>query len=177
MATLRILASVGSSEGVHSLCFLEARACRPSVVNDLCVGVGDRASFLRYPLPSGGIQMITYLLPNSKPVIVSLRKSFFRSDFGVTKPFQVRDGPNTTTTIVFQKSFASDATPKRHLMAHQMKNLCGFSVFHCVEGPFGASTRVTPKMKHGAPRDEPKNGRGWGWVVPYQDHAEECSGS
>ena len=77
------------------------------------------------------------------------------------------NGPNTTTTIIFKKSFASDATPKRHLMAHQMKNLCGFSVFHCVEGPFGASSGGTPKIKNGAPRDEPKNGRGRGWVVPY----------
>ena len=52
-------------------------------------------------------------------------------------------------------------------MAQQMKNLCGFSVFHCVEGAFGASSGGAPKMKHGAPRDEPKNGRGRGWVVPY----------
>ena len=51
-------------------------------------------------------------------------------------------------------------------MAHQMKNLCGFSVFHCVEGGFGASSGGTPKMKNGAPQDEPKNGRGRGWVVP-----------
>ena len=48
-----------------------------------------------------------------------------------------------------------------------MKNLCGFSVFHCVEKPFDASSGDTPKMKNGAPRDEPKNGRGRGWVVPY----------
>ena len=59
-------------------------------------------------------------------------------------------GPNTTTTIIFQKSFASHATPKRHFMAHQRKNLCGFSVFHCVEGAFGASFGGTPKMKNGA---------------------------
>ena len=39
-------------------------------------------------------------------------------------------------------------------MAHQMKHLCGFSVFHCVEGAFGASSGGTPKMKNGAPRDE-----------------------
>ena len=53
-------------------------------------------------------------------------------------------------------------------MAHQMKNLCGFSVFHCVEGGifFGASARGTPKMKNGAPRDELKDGRGRGWAVP-----------
>ena len=79
----------------------------------------------------------------------------------------IRDGPNTTTTIILQKSFASDATPKRHLMAHQMKNLCGFSVFHCVEGAFGVSSGGVPKMKNGAPRDELKNGRGRGWAVPY----------
>ena len=60
----------------------------------------------------------------------------------------------------FPKTFASDATPKRHLMAYQMKNLCGFSVFHCIEGAFGASFiwGGTPKMKNGAPRDELKNG-------------------
>ena len=64
------------------------------------------------------------------------------------------------------KSFASDATPKRHLMARQMKNLCGLSVFHCVEGAFGASSGGTPKMKNGAPRDEPKDGCDSGWAVP-----------
>ena len=37
-------------------------------------------------------------------------------------------------------------------MAHQTKNLCGFSVFHCVEGAFGASSGGTPKMKMG-PRE------------------------
>ena len=80
----------------------------------------------------------------------------------------VRDGPTTTTTNIFQRGFASDATPKRHfLMAHQMKDLCGFSVFHCVEGAFGASSGGTPKMKNGAPRDELKNGRGRGWAVPF----------
>ena len=51
-----------------------------------------------------------------------------------------KDGPNTTTTIIFQKHFASDATAKRHLMAHQMKILCVLSVFHCVERAFGAAT-------------------------------------
>ena len=79
-------------------------------------------------------------------------------------PF-IRDGPNTTTTIIFQKSFASDATSKRHLMAHQMKNLCVFSVHDCVEGAFGAASGGTPKMKNGAPRDELKNGCGRGWAV------------
>ena len=76
----------------------------------------------------------------------------------------IRDGPNTTT-IIFQKSFASDAASKRHLMAHQMKNLCVFSVFHCVEGAFGAASGGTPKMKNGAPQNELKNGRGRGWAV------------
>ena len=71
------------------------------------------------------------------------------------------------------KSFASDATPKRHLMAHQMKNLCGFSAFHCVEGAFGASSGGYPKMKNGAPRDELKNGRGRGWAIPYEGGAKE----
>ena len=78
-----------------------------------------------------------------------------------------REGKTATTTIIFQKSFASDATPKRHLMAHQMRNLCGFSVFHCAEGAIGASFRGTPKMKNGAPQDELQDGRGGGWVVPY----------
>ena len=86
---------------------------------------------------------------------------------GKAIPYLSQDGPNTTTTIIFQKSFASDATPKRRLMAHQMNNLCGLSVFHCVEGAFGASSGGTPKMKHGAPRDELKNGCGRGWAVPY----------
>ena len=35
-------------------------------------------------------------------------------------------------------------------MAHQMKGLCVFSVFHCVEGAFGAAAGGTPKMKDGA---------------------------
>ena len=52
---------------------------------------------------------------------------------------------NTTTTIIFQKSFASDATPKRHLMTHRMKNLCLFSVFHCVEGHWVRHPGVPPK--------------------------------
>ena len=52
-------------------------------------------------------------------------------------------------------------------MAHQMKNLCVFSVFHCVEGAFGAASGGTPKMKNGAPRDELRNGRGRGWAVAY----------
>ena len=33
-----------------------------------------------------------------------------------------------------------------------MKNLCGFSVFHCVEGAFGASFGGTSKLKFG-PRE------------------------
>ena len=38
-------------------------------------------------------------------------------------------------------------------MVHQMKNLSGFSVFHCVQGAFGASSGGTPKMKNGGPRE------------------------
>ena len=53
------------------------------------------------------------------------------------------------------------------MMAHQMKNLCVFSVFHCVGGAFGAASGGTPKMKNVAPRDELKNGRGRGWAVAY----------
>ena len=63
------------------------------------------------------------------------------------------DGPNATTTIIFKKSFASDATSKWRLMAHQMRNLCVFSVFHCVEGAFGAASGGTPKMKKIGPRE------------------------
>ena len=63
---------------------------------------------------------------------------------------RIRDGPNTTTTINLKNNFGFDAAPKRHVMAHQMKNLCGFSVFHCAEGAFGASSGGTPKMKNGA---------------------------
>ena len=40
------------------------------------------------------------------------------------------------------------------------------SLFHCVEGAFGASSGGTPKMKNGAPRDELQNGCGRGWAVP-----------
>ena len=43
-------------------------------------------------------------------------------------------------------------------MAHQMKNLCVFSVFQCVEGAFGAASRGYPKNENGAPQDELKNG-------------------
>ena len=32
---------------------------------------------------------------------------------------------------------------------------------------FGAASGGTPQMKHGAPRDELKNGRGRGWVFPH----------
>ena len=84
------------------------------------------------------------------------------------RKIQLRDGPNTTTTIIFLKSFASDVASKRHLMAHdahQMQNLSVFSVFHCVEGAFGAASRSTPEMKNGVPRDELENHI---WVVPSQ---------
>ena len=39
-------------------------------------------------------------------------------------------------------------------MVHQMKNLYVFSVLHCVQGAFDASSRGTPKLKNGVPRDE-----------------------
>ena len=52
-------------------------------------------------------------------------------------------------------------------MTHRMKNLCVFSVFHCVEGAFGAASRGTPKTKNGTLPDELKNGRGRGWAVAY----------
>ena len=45
----------------------------------------------------------------------------------------------------FPNSFASDVPSKLHLMVHQMKNLCVFSVFHRIEGAFGAASRGTPK--------------------------------
>ena len=81
---------------------------------------------------------------------------------------EARGRPKHNHNQNLPKKFASDATPKWHLMAHQMKNLCGFSVFHCVEGAFGASSGGTPKMKNGAPRDELKNGRGLGWGRPLE---------
>ena len=62
-------------------------------------------------------------------------------------------------------------------MAHQMKNIIGFSVFHCVEGAFGASSVGTPKMQNGVPRDELKNGRGRGWAVPYFFSPSRCGSS
>ena len=52
-----------------------------------------------------------------------------------------------------QRSFASDAASKRHLMTDQMRNLCVLSVFQCVKGAFDtASTRGTPKLRGGAAR-------------------------
>ena len=39
-----------------------------------------------------------------------------------------------------------------------MKNLCVSSAFPRVEGAFGVASRGTTKMKHGAPRDELRNG-------------------
>ena len=57
----------------------------------------------------------------------------------------IRNGSNTTTTIIFPKSSASDVTSSRHLMAHLMK-ICVASVFHSVEGAFDASSRGTPKL-------------------------------
>ena len=67
-----------------------------------------------------------------------------------------REGPSTTTTIILQQHFASDVASNRHLMAHQRNNLCVFSLFHCVEGAFDVSSRGTPKLKYGVPRDELK---------------------
>ena len=80
----------------------------------------------------------------------------------------LRDGPNTTTTILLQRSFASDVTSNRHLMAHQMKNLCLFSVLHCVEGAgaFDASSRGTQNWKWGSARWA-QNGCGCVWAVPF----------
>ena len=45
-------------------------------------------------------------------------------------------------------------------MTHQMKNLCVFSVFHCVEAAFDATSRGISEIKNGALRDELKNGSG-----------------
>ena len=62
-------------------------------------------------------------------------------------------------------------------MAHQMKNLCGFSVFHCVEGAVGASSGGTPIMKDGAPRDElPKGvlGKGVGNTKNASEMRQKC---
>ena len=53
------------------------------------------------------------------------------------------------------------------LMAHQMQNLGVFSVFHYVEGAFGAASGGTPKIKNGVLREKVKNGRGRVSVVPY----------
>ena len=44
-------------------------------------------------------------------------------------------------------------------MAHQVRNLCLFSVFHCVDGSW-CGIQGYPKTKKGARRDELKNGRG-----------------
>ena len=66
----------------------------------------------------------------------------------------------------FPQKIASDVASKRHLMAHQMKHLCNFSVFHCAEGALDATSRGTPKVRNGVLRDELKNGCGRGWAVP-----------
>ena len=53
-------------------------------------------------------------------------------------------------------------------MAHQMKNLCGFSLCSTVyKGHLVRHLGYPKKMKNAAPRDELKNGRGRGWAVPY----------
>ena len=41
----------------------------------------------------------------------------------------------------------------------------------CVEGASAASSRVTPNLKNGVPRDDLKNGRGCVWAVPQQRHS------
>ena len=46
-----------------------------------------------------------------------------------------------------------------------MKNLCAFSVFHCVEGYLVRHPGV-PQYENEAPRDELKNGRARVWAVP-----------
>ena len=46
------------------------------------------------------------------------------------------------------------------VMAHHLLNHCFVSVFHSVEGAFGAPSRGTPEFRNGAPRDELKDGRG-----------------
>ena len=91
---------------------------------------------------------------------------------GIFEEFKVFEIPCWGVTVTgVSKISKSDAAPKWNLMAHQMKNLCGFSVFHCIEGAFGVSSGGTPKMKNGAPRDELKNGRGRCWAVPYDSTA------
>ena len=54
---------------------------------------------------------------------------------------------NTTTTIIFPKSFASDVASNRRLMTHQMKDHCVFSVFHCVEGGIWCVIQEYPKIE------------------------------
>ena len=51
-------------------------------------------------------------------------------------------------------------------MTHQMRNLCNFSVFHCVEGAFDATSRGTRKLQNRERQGELRNGRGRGWAVP-----------
>ena len=73
---------------------------------------------------------------------------------------EIRDSPNTATTIIFQKSFASDVASKRHLMAHQMLNLCVFLCVPLCRRGIWRSIRGYPQMKNVVPRDELKNGLG-----------------
>ena len=78
-------------------------------------------------------------------------------------------GPATTTTVVLQESFASDVASKRHLMTHQMKNLCAFSVFHSVGGAWCKKKPGAPQnWKKGVPSNELINGRGRGRAVPLR---------
>ena len=60
--------------------------------------------------------------------------------------------PKVNHNHIVQQYFALDVALKRHLMARHMKNLCVFSVFHCVEGAFDAAFRHTSKLEWGAAR-------------------------
>ena len=51
-------------------------------------------------------------------------------------------------------------------MAHQMKNLCVFSVLHCLEGHLLWHPGVPQKSKNWAPRDGLEKDRGRVWAVP-----------
>ena len=125
----------------------------------------------KIPPKSAKIGQISTKIRQISQIFVSQKSSKFEHPEYAFDLIKVQGRPkhnhNHNSPPPQKRKIASDATPKRHLMAHQMKNLCGFFVFHCVEGAFGASSGGTPQMKNGAPRDEPKNGRGRGWVVPY----------
>ena len=83
--------------------------------------------------------------------------------------------PNFATNIAMIISLPYFLCPQ--FMAHQMKNPCVFSVFHCVkkEGHLMRHPGVPPEQKNGAPRDELKNGRGRVWAVPYPPFRKHCA--